>query len=121
MGLFDLTDLVVERSLAGASQRQEVLANNLANANTAGFKRSDVDFESSLASALGSGNPAAAVAGVSFQPKVDNASPTQADGNNVNMETEMSGLTENAVEYETLTEIEKNRMAMLSSAIGGGA
>jgi flagellar basal-body rod protein FlgB len=118
MGLFDLTDLVVERGLQGASLRQQVLSNNLANANTAGFKRSDVDFESSLASALGSSDPAAALENMSFQPQTDSTTSMQADGNNVDMETEMSGLTQNAVEYETLTEIEKNRMAMLSSAIG---
>ena len=74
-----------------------MLANNLANANTAGFKRSDVNFESSLASALGSSDPASTVAGLSFQPQTDTTSPAQADGNNVDMETEMSGLTENAV------------------------
>ena len=121
MGLFDLTDLVVQRSLEGASLRQEVLSNNLANANTAGFQRSDVNFESSLASALGSSDPGSAVSGLAFQPQTDSKSPMQADGNNVDLETEMSGLTQNAVEYETLTEIEKNRMSMISSAIGGGA
>ena len=118
MGLFDLTDLVVQRGLEGASLRQEVLSNNLANANTAGFKRSDVDFQSSLAAALGSPNASANVGGLSFAPQVDTTSAVQADGNNVNMDTEMSSLTANAVEYQTLAEIEKTRMGMLSSAIG---
>ena len=38
MGLFDLTDLVVQRGMQGASLQQQVLSNNLANENTAGFK-----------------------------------------------------------------------------------
>jgi flagellar basal-body rod protein FlgB len=119
MGLFDLTDLVIQRGLEGSSLRQEVLSNNLANANTAGFKRSDVDFQSSLAAALGSGDPTSAVQDLSFAPQTDTTSAIQEDGNNVDMDTEMSGLTSNAVEYQTLAEIEKTRVEMLSSAIGG--
>ncbi len=119
MGIFDLTDLVVQRGLEGASLRQEVLSNNLANANTPGFRRSDVNFESTLAAALGSPDPGANLENVSFAPQVDTMSAVQADGNNVNMDTEMSSLTSNAVEYQTLAEIEKTRVATLSSAIGG--
>jgi flagellar basal-body rod protein FlgB len=119
MGLLDLTDLVVKRGLEGASLRQEVISNNLANANTPGFRRSDVDFSSSLAAALGSSDPTAAVQNLSFAPQTDTTSAVQADGNNVDMDTEMASLTSNAVEYQTLAEIEKTRMGMLSSAIGG--
>lgn len=119
MGLFDLTDLVVQRSLQGASLEQEVLSNNLANADTPGFKSSSVDFESSLASALASSNPSAAVENVAFQPKTDATTSIQADGNNVDLNQQMSALTQNAVEYETLAEIEKTRMGMIQSAIGG--
>jgi flagellar basal-body rod protein FlgB len=119
MGLFDLTDLVIQRGLEGASLRQEVLSNNLANANTAGFRRSDVDFESSLAAALGSGDPSSSLENLAFTPQTDTTSAVQADGNNVDMDTEMSGLTSNAVEYQTLAEIEKTRVEMLSNAIGG--
>src|SRR5690242_21671066 len=79
MGLFDLTDLVVQRGLEGASLRQQVLSNNLANANTAGFKRSDVDFQSSLASALGSGDPTQSIAGVAFQPQTASSTTMTAD------------------------------------------
>jgi flagellar basal-body rod protein FlgB len=42
----------------------------------------------------------------------------RADGNNVDMDAEMAKLTSNAVEYETLTEIEKTRLGMLHDAIG---
>lgn len=118
MGLFDLTDLVVQRGLQGASLRQQVLANNLANANTAGFKRSDVDFQSSLASALGSGDAEQAVQNVSFQPQTDSSTTMTADGNNVDADTEMADLTQNAVEYETLAAVEQQRFATLKSAMG---
>jgi flagellar basal-body rod protein FlgB len=118
VGLFDLTDLVIQQSLNGASLRQQLLTNNLANADTPGFKASDVDFESSLQQALASSDPNAAVANVSFSP-VSSGGEMQADGNDVDLNQQMSELTQNAVEYETLTEIEKTRMQALQSAIGG--
>lgn len=117
MGLFDLTDSVVQRGLEGASLRQQVLSNNLANANTAGFKRSDVDFESSLSAALGGGQQA--VDSLQFQPKTDTTTSMRADGNNVDTDAEMSNLTANAIQYETLTAVEAQRMGMLRAAMGG--
>ena len=121
MGLFDLTDLVIQRSLQGASLRQTVLTNNLANADTPGFKASDVNFQSSLEAALASSDPTSAVTNLSFTPQAAVGASVQADGNNVDMNQQMSALTENAVEYETLTEIEKTRLGTLQAAIGGGA
>jgi flagellar basal-body rod protein FlgB len=119
MGLFDLTDLVLQRAMTGSSLEQQALSNNLANANTAGFKRSDVNFESALASAVGSSDPESAVQNLTFAPQIDTTTAMQADGNNVDLEREMSGLTQNAVEYETLSEIEKERLGMIQTAMGG--
>jgi flagellar basal-body rod protein FlgB len=119
MGLFDLTDLVLQRGLEGAGLRQQVLSNNLANANTAGFKRSDVDFESSLSAALSGSDPAGELTGVSFQPRTDATSAMSADGNNVDVDQEMSSLTQNAVQYEAIAAVEKSRLQMLQTAIGG--
>jgi flagellar basal-body rod protein FlgB len=119
MGLFDLTDLVLQRGLQGASLRQQLLSNNLANANTAGFKRSDVDFESALGAALGSNDPGRSVADASFSPQTDTSSSMSADGNNVDIDQELSGLTENSVEYQALAAIERSRLQMLQNAMGG--
>ena len=121
MGMFDVTDLVVQRALQGASIEQQLLSNNLANANTAGFKRSDLDFQGSLASALASSDPTATVRDLTFTPQTDTATSMQADGNNVDLERELSGLTQNAVEYETLSSIEKTRLGMVQAAIGSGS
>jgi flagellar basal-body rod protein FlgB len=121
MGLFDLTDLVVQRAMQGASLEQQALSNNLANANTPGFKRSDVDFQSALASAVSSSDPQAALDQLSFTPQTDTTTAMSADGNNVDLERELSGLTQNAVEYETLASIEKERNSMLQNAMGSGS
>jgi flagellar basal-body rod protein FlgB len=118
MGLFDTTDLALQQGLSGAGLRQQLLANNLANVNTPGFKRSDVDFQSSLAAALSSGDPASALGSMAFQPQVDSTSSMRADGNNVSADQELSNMTENAVQYEALASVEKSRFDWLRTAIG---
>src|SRR5689334_19327380 len=109
MGLFDLTDLVLQRGLEGAGLRQQLLSNNLANANTAGFKRSDVDFESSLSAALSSNDPTRSADDVAFEPATDTTSAMTPDGNNVDVDQELSNLTANSVQYQALAAIERSR------------
>jgi flagellar basal-body rod protein FlgB len=116
MGLFDVTQLALERALQGAGLRQQALSNNLANVNTPGFKRSDVDFHSSLAAALAGGEPA--VASASFALQTDSATSMRADGNNVDVDQEMASLTENASEYQALAAVAKSRLQMIQTAIG---
>jgi flagellar basal-body rod protein FlgB len=119
MGLFDLTQTVLERALSGSAERQTVLANNVANANTVGYKRSDVDFQSTLAQALD--GPGAAsqgqVADMSFTPQTDTSATMRADGNSVDMDAEMAKLSENSVAYQALISIAHARLQMLSTAI----
>lgn len=120
VGLFDVTQIALERALAGAAQRQQLLANNLANANTPGFKRSDLDFHSQLAAALETGRPSAQLASGSFTPQTDTTSSMQADGNNVDVDTEMANVSANALDYQSLVAVASARLKMLSTAIGMG-
>ena len=77
MELFDTTMVGLERAMSGAQMRQQVLANNLANANTPGFKRSDVDFHSALAAAFGQGAATPAqIAQARFDVSTDSATST---------------------------------------------
>ena len=59
MELFDTTQIGLERALTGASLRQEAIASNIANVNTPGYRRQDVDFQSALQAAWGQGKDAA--------------------------------------------------------------
>lgn len=118
MGLTDLTDLVIQRSLDGASLEQQILTNNLANADTPGFSASNVNFQASLNAALASSEPKAALENLTFAPEAAGGT-VQANGNDVDENQQMAALTQNVVQYETLTEIEKARMQTLQAAIGG--
>jgi flagellar basal-body rod protein FlgB len=117
VGPLDATQQALQQALSGASLRQQVLANNIANANTPGYQRSDVNFHSQLAAALESGNGAS---NVSFSPQLDPNGPTQANGNNVDVDSEMSDLSQNALDYESLVEVANARLKMVQIAIGSG-
>lgn len=118
MNLFDTTDLSLQAAIRGSSMRQTALAQNVANANTPGYQRKDVDFESSLRAAMADGqDPDTLQFGVSTDP----SAPMQPDGNSVDIDTESSQLAENGLTYESLVTVAKGRLEILQSAIGGGA
>ena len=115
MNLFDTTDLSLQAAIRGTSLRQTALAQNVANANTPGYQRKDVDFESSLRAAMEDGtNPDSLQFGVSTDP----SSPMQPDGNSVDIDTESAKLSENGINYESLVSVEKTRLEILQSAMG---
>ena len=73
MELFDVTQKSLEVALHGTELRQQVISNNLANVNTPGFKRSDVEFGPALAEALQFTTPPPPSARVTPVVKTDNA------------------------------------------------
>jgi flagellar basal-body rod protein FlgB len=118
VGIFDVTQIALERALSGATLRQQTIANNIANANTAGFKRADVDFKSALNEAVGAGATGAGLEAVSFKPEVDNQTSSRADGNNVDIDQEMANLSENTLDYQALIAVTRARVGMLQTVLG---
>jgi flagellar basal-body rod protein FlgB len=57
---------------------------------------------------------------MTFTPQTDSSSPVQSDGNNVNIDSEMSDMSQNALQYDALVELAGQRMKILSDAIGAG-
>ena len=120
VGLFDGTQLVLSQAMAGAAARQQVLANNIANADTPDYHRSDLDFRSQLANAV-AGDNMDQLKGLTYQSAVDTTAPIQANGNSVNIDGEMANMSQNALDYETLVEVASARLKMLQTAIGSVA
>ena len=119
--LFDTTQLALERTIAGASQRHNALAANIANAATPGYRRVDVDFHGALAAALGSSDAKTRVAGTTFTTQADQAvGVTQADGNSIDVDNESAKLSANALESEAAITVAKARISILKSAMGVG-
>jgi flagellar basal-body rod protein FlgB len=114
--LIDNTQLALERAISGASMRQEVLANNLANAETPGFRRMDLDFHGALAQAMRTSD-AATIEATSFRPQQD-PQTMRADGNGVDIDTESAAMAKNGLEYEALVSVAKARIQIVQSAMG---
>jgi flagellar basal-body rod protein FlgB len=102
---------VLNKAAQASWKRNEVIANNIANVDTPGYKRKDVQFESYLQSELmGDDSLDSRVADANMDalnPTVytDNASLSyRLDGNNVDIDTESSYLAQNQVRYNTLLE-----------------
>ena len=100
---------------SGHAQRLVALAGNLANVDTPGYVRRDVDFHATLQGALGAGaDPSSA----GFTAEADTAAPVRADGNSVDVDAENSALAENALEYDALAKVSGTRIDILKSAMG---
>lgn len=112
----DMASRILERGLEAASLRQRILANNIANVGTAGFKRSRVEFEDQLAVALSEGKDPDSVAPT---VAVDEDSLGRPDGNNVDVELEMTRMAENNIYYAALTRELSEQFARLRMAIDG--
>jgi flagellar basal-body rod protein FlgB len=121
--LFDTTQLALERAIEGAGRRHEALAANLANANTPGYQRVDVDFHGALASAIGRGEEAReALNSLSFAAARDaSAGAVRADGSTVDVDSESARLAANALEHQAAVQVAHARIGILKAAMGTGA
>jgi len=130
-------DLKFTRTALGVrGYRQELLASNIANADTPYFKARDVDFKSALGTALGKagvdsatpltmartqaghlGNDGATPYGVAVKYRTEYQGAV--DGNTVNMDVERAAFAENALQTEALITFINNRFTNLNAAIRG--
>ncbi len=111
--------------------RQQVLASNIANADTPNFKARDVDFRSALQGALAGANNGVGLAttrpghidgnagGPTGGLKYRAESQSAVDGNTVNMDVERAAFAENAVHYEASITFINGMLRSMQSAITG--
>ncbi|MCJ7751119.1 MAG: flagellar basal body rod protein FlgB [Armatimonadetes bacterium] len=123
--LSDISSGALTGALRGCSARQRALADNIANVDTPGFIRQDLQFEEALATAVRTARRAPQRAGhvvseFRVEPKRDRSLPARADGNNVDIDREMVMLARNALRYQAAGEALSARVRMLRSAIQGG-
>ncbi|HOK55350.1 MAG TPA: flagellar basal body rod protein FlgB [Armatimonadota bacterium] len=119
----DITTLTLSKTLDGLALRHKVIANNIANAETPGFTRSEVRFEDKLRAALDGGTTGSAKKRISESEAsvdVDSTSPTRPDGNNVSIDKEMAELTKNTLRYEALIHLLNLKGSMTRTAITEG-
>lgn len=125
--MFRLVDLVT-KGLDAASLRHKVLSNNLANANTPGFRRSDVDFsnlfEQSVSMPVRKTHPQhitisrRKISGIHIVQ--DTATAIRNDGSNVDADREMILLLENQLHYHAMADVITRNLGFLRLVIGEG-
>jgi flagellar basal-body rod protein FlgB len=127
-----------EAALSLRSKRQEVLASNIANADTPNYKARDIDFASALQGALAKGaapgGPLATTAashiarGAADGNTLADGTPMlfrgvvqgSVDGNTVDMDVERNQFTDNALRYEAGISLINHQIRGLMAAIQGG-
>lgn len=124
---------ILEKGLDASSLRQKVLADNVANVDTPGFKRSDVSFQEVLGQALGEENSTTGLLLKRTSPQHLPGSNENAvtgvvqeqntslrnDGNNVDIDREMANVAENGIYYNSVTRAISAEIALLRAAIQG--
>jgi flagellar basal-body rod protein FlgB len=121
VNLFDTTQLGLERAISGAGLRQATIADNIANVNTPGYQRKDVDFHTTLQAALEADEPSTALGATTFAAATDRSQGAmRLDGNGVDIDRESATMASNALEYETLVSVARGRTDVLRSAMGVG-
>lgn len=117
MALEDTLFGVHGKALALRSQRLNLLASNIANAGTPGYRARDIDFDAALKAATQQGNSTmkamedAMGYRVPLQPSLD--------GNTVELSTEQTLFAENAVKYRTTLSFLEGRINTITRSLKG--
>lgn len=117
---------LLDKAADASWKRNQVIANNIANVSTPGYKRKDVQFESYLSSALnGDGSLDERVANIPLDSLdatvyTDNAGLSyRMDGNNVDIDTESNYQAQNQIKFNSLLDCmtqEFNRLKAVLTA-----
>ena len=102
----------LERYMDLLSARQKLVASNIANADTPGYKTQDVDFQFEFMSLAKGQQP---------QTIVPEGLKEKPDGNNVNLDREARLLSENQMRFNLASTLLRANLKTVQEAIQGGS
>ena len=113
------------------SKRQQIVASNLANIDTPGYRTKDVSFHATIQDLLSeTGSPQRAsrpghiqsrlLAPIGIQPYEVPGLVSRIDRNNVDLDSELMKLSETSYEYSMMAEILRGKFRMLAVSINEG-
>lgn len=138
---------ILEKGLDAVSLNNDVIAGNIANAETAGYKAKSVDFESVFQEALSSGSPgtlssqtrqsyktylavsgsdssssgaASSLSSLDVNVTENSRNAIRMDGNGVDIDEQMTSLAKNSVLYEALTYSVSKELGRIKMIISEG-
>ena len=106
----------LEAGIKAEGVRQKTIANNVANVNSPGYRRSDVRFEELVAKAIAKNrNPEPSQLDPEFyQPKT---TPVQANGNDVALDMEIGEMVKNSLRHKTYLLLLKKKYRQFTEAM----
>jgi len=114
--LFDATMGRLSYGLDGLSKRQEIISANVANIDTPGYLAHDIPFEQQLADAM-SNAPGSAVPTNLPDDITRNDLRTRNDGNNVDIDGQMTEMARTTVTYQAATQLISQKFSLLTAAL----
>ncbi len=122
---------VFSQAMNMRTQRHQVLASNIANADTPQYKARDFSFKEAMQGSMSGRSTGGGVTlattsaghmrgdGVSASAvmKFRNENQSSADGNTVDMDVERSEITENALQYQILTQLISQKFQGMRTAL----
>lgn len=128
---------ILESALGASGLAHDVIAHNLANVDTPGYKRSEVIFQDKLRAALEATREGGVTGSrthgrhirIGELPSPGDVEPTvvvraetslRPDGNNVDLDSEMVKLSQNTLLYQTLSQLVKTKLNQLRTVITEG-
>ena len=122
---------LLKKSLDAVSARQNAIAQNIANVNTKGYKAFRVVFEDKLKEQMDGSNlsltktnekhmDANNSSDTDYEIVQDNTTSMNQDGNNVDIDNEMTNLAANTIKYEALINEANSQITMRNFVINGG-
>lgn len=115
----DSVSQVLASALDGVSLRQQVVADNIANVDTPGFRATSVDFETQLKAAISDGAFTSGLpvdTGIATTPT---DTPVGANGNNVDLRKETMAAVQSQFQYQILTRAVTERFNLVKTAATG--
>jgi flagellar basal-body rod protein FlgB len=106
---------LLERALNIRGFYHKVLASNIANVETPGYKEKDIDFDAELRKSAGD-----STASIDVREKSDPGGIDGIDGNSVNMEDQIVKLTENTMMFNAFVQLINKKFSMMRYVINEG-
>jgi flagellar basal-body rod protein FlgB len=110
------TVALLSKMMELSTKRQKVIANNLANANTPGYTRRELDFEAELKGLLEQ-NDFGGLHDLKGKLVLDESNHARLDGNNVSVTQEMNEMSQNGVLFSLMQRALTTKMNIIKSAI----
>jgi len=109
----------LEKLLDFTSLRQKVISQNIANAETKDYKRREVEFKEILDNRMQSVKDPQKIS-TEFNVRIDEESPVLSDGNNVDINKEMSEMAKNTIMFQFASKKLHGYYQTLQGVIRGG-